>query len=261
MNAFAYHVSYEFKAAVRDRSHLFMNYLFPLLFFAIIGAFMPRIDPTFAGRIIPSMATFALMCSYLLSMPTGLVAARESGLLRSYRICGVPAGAAIGAPALSTAGHMAIVTAIIAAVAAIAFGASLPASAAYFGLAWIAACAATAGLGALIAVVSTSGRMATLIAQCFFIPSIMLGGLMMPPGVLPPALERLALLLPATHAMRAFTGGSGAAVSLAALAIGAIASFALAGSLFEWDNANARPKAHKLLALVALLPYAATLLI
>jgi len=42
---------------------------------------MPRIDPTFAGRIIPAMAVFALMCSFLLSMPTSLIAARESGLL------------------------------------------------------------------------------------------------------------------------------------------------------------------------------------
>jgi ABC-2 type transport system permease protein len=153
------------------------------------------------------------------------------------------------------------VTAIIAIAAAVTMGAPLPPNAAYFCLVWLASCAATAGIGALIAVVSSSGRMANLIAQCFFIPSIMLGGLMMPPGVLPPALERVALLLPPTHAMRAFAGGPNAGASLAALTIGGGLSFALAGALFEWDGSNARPKASKLVALAALLPYAATILL
>lgn len=260
MSAFSHHLGYEFKAAIRDRSHLFMNYLFPLAFFALVGAFMPRLDPSFAGRVVPAMAVFALMCSYLLLLPSNLVDARESGLLRSYRICGVPAQAAIAAPALSALGHMAIVTLLIAAAAAAAMGAPMPPNAAYFGLAWLASAAATAGLGALIGVVSSSGRMATLVAQCVYIPSIMLGGLMMPPGALPPSLERIALLLPATHAMRAFAGGPGAAVSLAALAVGSVLAFALALGLFEWDGANARPSARKLLGLAALLPYAATML-
>jgi len=260
MSAFALHVGYEFKAAVRDRSHLFMNYLFPLLFFALVSAFMTRMDGTFRNRVIPAMAVFALMCSCLLSMPPNLVGSRLNGMLRSYRIYGVPSWTAIAAPALSNLGHMAIVTLVIAATATLTLGAPMPADPALFCAAWLASAAALAGLGALVAVVSRTGRMAILVAQVVYIPSIMLGGLMMPQSALPPALGQVALLLPASHAMRAFAGGPGAAISLAALAAGGILSFVLSLLLFEWDATNTRPGARKLLALAALIPYAATLL-
>ena len=264
MSAFAYHLGYEFKSGLRDKSHLFMNYLFPLAFFFLVGSFMTKMDPSFAGRIIPAMAIFAVMCSYLLSLPAGLVGARDSGQLRSYRINGVPAWASIGAPALANLGHMALATAIIALLAGLCFGAALPANGALFLLTWLAMTAAIAGLGALIGVLASSVRAATLIAQAIYLPSIILGGLMTPPGVLPPALERFSRIFPATHAMRAFTAASpwgfSTLLSLAALTLGAVLAFALAAYLFEWDGKNGRSGARKLLALLALAPYAATLL-
>jgi ABC-2 type transport system permease protein len=259
MRAFAYHLGYEFKGSLRDKAQLFMNYLFPLLFFVLVGAFMTRLDPSFKGRLIPSMAVFAVMCSYLLSMPSGLVAARESGQLRGYRISGVPAWASLAAPALANAGHMALVTIFVAAFSASVFGAALPADLPRFALAWLAMTASFAGLGALIAVLSPSGRAATLLAQCVYLPSVILGGLMTPMGAFPPALERASLLLPARHAMRAFAGGTGSTASLFALCSGAVLSFLLAAYLFEWDGKNARPSSRKILALMAFLPYAATI--
>jgi ABC-2 type transport system permease protein len=261
MSAFAYHIGYEFKGGLRDKSHLFMNYLFPLLFLVLVGAFMTRLDPSFSGRIVPAMTIFAVMCAFLLSMPTSLVAARDSGMLRSYRINGVPAWAAIASPAIANIGHMAIISVIIALVSALAFGAPPPANWALWASTWVAMSAAIAGLGALIGVISSSNRAATLFAQCVYLPSIILGGLMTPPGILPPMLDRFSLLFPARHAMRAFAGGPGAAVSIAALVIGSAVAFALAAFLFEWDGNNARPGARKLLALLAFAPYAAAILV
>ncbi|MBU0927164.1 MAG: ABC transporter permease [Spirochaetes bacterium] len=256
MNTLAHHVLYEFKAGLRDKSQLLMNYLFPLLFFTLVGAIMTRLDPSFKDRVIPAMAIFSVMCSYLLSMPAGLVTARESGVLRSYRISGVPSWSTLAAPVVASIGHMALVTLIVAGVSVAALGSAVPASVALFVLVWLAMTAAYAGLGALIAVVSPSSRAVNLIAQVVYIPSIMLGGLMMPSGVLPPALEAVASLLPAKHAMNAFAGGEGAAISLAALVAGAIVSFALASWLFEWDGTNSRAWPLRLLALLALAPYA-----
>jgi ABC-2 type transport system permease protein len=83
----------------------------------------------------------------------------------------------------------------------------------------------------------------------------MLGGLMMPASILPEGLSRLALLFPASHAMRAFAGGSGAALSFALLAAGAILAFAAALALYEWDQKNARAPLRKLLAVAAFAPY------
>jgi ABC-2 type transport system permease protein len=262
MNALAYHLGYEFKAGIRDKSHVFMNYLFPLAFFLLVGGFMTRMDPGFSGRMLPSMAIFAVMCSFLLSLPGGLVAARDSGTLRSYRISGVPSWAALAVPTVAGLAHMALATALIASFSTLVFRAPMPAEPLVFALAWLCMAASIAGLGALIGVVSGNGRAATLLAQCVYLPSIILGGLMTPPGVLPPALERLSLLFPAKHAMLAFAAGSvrAAALPLTALAAGTIISFVLAAKLFAWDGASA-PRGKRILALLALVPYAATMLI
>jgi ABC-2 type transport system permease protein len=260
MSALAYHLGYELKAGIRDKSHVFMNYLFPLAFFLLVGGFMTRMDPSFSGRMLPAMAIFAVMCSFLLLLPGGLVAARDSGTLRSYRISGVPSWAALVAPTVAGLAHTALAAALIAAFSAAVFGAPMPNHPIIFILAWLCMAASIAGLGALIGVVSTNGRAATLLAQIVYLPSIILGGLMTPPGVLPPALERLSLLFPAKHAMMAFAAGSvrEAALQLAALSAGAIVSFALAARLFAWDGSSA-PRGKRLLALAALAPYAATI--
>ena len=45
MNAFFHHFAYEFKTDIRDRSRLLMLYLFPLVFFALIGSLMTPLNP------------------------------------------------------------------------------------------------------------------------------------------------------------------------------------------------------------------------
>ena len=256
IRAFGLHLVYEFRAGLRDKSLLLMNYLFPLAFFALMGGLMTKVNPLFGLTMIPAMGLFALMCSSLLAMPGALVAARDSGLLRSYRINGVPAWAVFAAPPFANLAHMALVTAVIAGAGKLLFGAPLPADPLRFCLTWLAASAALAGLGALIASIASSARAAILLSQLVYIPSIILGGLMMPSTILSPALVRLSLLFPATHAMRAFAGGPPAASSLLVLGLGAVASFAVALSLHEWDPKNTRPAARKFLGFLALAPFA-----
>jgi ABC-2 type transport system permease protein len=259
MKAFAHHVVYEFRSGLRDKSRLLMNYLFPLVFFALVGGLMSKVNPFFGKTMLAAMTVFALMSSSLLSLPSALVTAKESGLLRSYRINGVPAWAALAAEPIANLVHMAIVTALFAIAGKLAFGAPMPSSWPSFILAWFVAAAAISGLGTLIGAISSSSRAALLAAQLFFIPSIILGGLMMPSEILPPALATASKLFPATHAMRAFAGGPLFGQALGALALGALLSFAAAIVLYEWDPKNGRAPARKLLGLIALVPFAATL--
>lgn len=269
MSAFLHQIVYEFRSGLRDKSLLLMNYLFPLLFFALVGGLMAKVNPGFTPTMIPAMSLFALMCSSLLSSPSSLVAARDSGLLRSYRINGVPAWAALAAPPLANLAHMVLATAAIAAAGRLAFGAPLPADWAWFALSWFASWAALAGLGALIGTLSPSPRAAILVSQLVYIPSIILGGLMVPASALPDGLAAVSRLFPASHAMRAFSGAGAGAAPLAAAALpslvlllaGAALAFGVSLALYEWDQKNARPQARKLLALVALLPYAASMLL
>jgi ABC-2 type transport system permease protein len=120
---------------------------------------------------------------------------------------------------------------------------------------------ACAGLSVLIGVISPSSRMTVLWSQLIFVPSMILGGMMVPYSMLPKIAGKFAQLLPATQAMNAFNGlamGKAAAFSpwgsvIILLASGVLA-FGLAAYLFSWDSRNTTRRGHPLLALLVLLP-------
>ena len=262
MSAFASHFSFEFRTGIRDKTLLLMNYLFPLGLYGMLGFLMTELNPDFAETIIPAMIIIAILSSTILSLPNPLVTAREAGIFRSYKINGVPAISILTIPALTSILHIVIVAAIITATAPLFFGAPTPVTWSGFILFFLLAAFAHAGLGMLISVISSSTRAIVLWSQLIFLPSMLIGGLMIPSSMLPGALGKVGLLLPATHAMNAFQGLTQNQVtafdplwSVLILLAGGILSFGLANYLFCWDSHNKTRRGHPALALLALLPY------
>ena len=267
MKAFLHHLAYDFKTGIRDRSLLLMNYLFPLAVFLLISALMVKLNPPFQELMLPAMTLFAILSSALLSLPNTLVGARESGVFRSFRINGVPTGAVLAIPPLGGLVHMAVVALVVAVLGTRLFGGAGPLDAAGYAAAGLLSYFSIAGIGALIGVAAASSRATVLVGQFIYLPSILLGGLMVPQSVLPGALARISLLLPTTHAMRVFEalgmkpGSAGVPwVSLGVLACGGVLSFALAALLFQWDSRASQPNRRAALALLGALPYVAALL-
>ena len=200
MNAFINHFSFEFRTGIRNQTLLLMNYLLPLGFYAMMGLVMPEVNPDFLEMMIPAMVVFAVLSSTLLGLPDPLVAAREAGIFRSYKVNGVPAISILVIPALTTMFHMAIVAAIITVTAPLFFDAPVPANWPGFVLTFLSLAFACAGLGALIGVISPDSRMTVLWSQLIFLPSMMLGGMMLPHSQLPETVGRVSRLLPASLA-------------------------------------------------------------
>lgn len=268
MSAFINHFSFEFRTGIRNKTLLLMNYLFPLGFYAMMGLVMTEINPTFGETMIPAMVVFAILAAMVLGLPDPLVAAREAGIFRSYKINGVPAISILIIPALTTTLHMAVVTMIITATAPLFFDAPLPVNWAGFVVTFLLLAFACAGLGVLIAVISPSSRMTVLWSQLIFVPSMLLGGMMLPYSMLPETVRRFAQLLPATQAMNAFRGLAQDMTadfdplgSLIVLLASGVLAFGLAIYLFNWDRRNTTRRGHALLALLALLPYAIGILL
>ena len=265
MNAFAQHFAFEFRTGVRNRQLLLMNYLFPLGFYLMMGFIMPGINPFFRDDIIPAMVVFAILSATLLGIPDPLVNARENGIFRSYKINGVPSISILLIPALTTVLHLVIVAALMIATAPFLFDAPAPVNWLDFTVIFAVMALACAGISVLIGVVSPSSRMTVLWSQLVFIPSMIVGGMMVPHSLLPAAAGRIARLLPATHAMNAFKGlAMGATAdfspwgSVVVLLASGLLAFGLAVYLFSWDRRNATRRGHPLLALLVLLPYAAS---
>jgi len=261
MTAFLNHFSFEFRTGVRNRTLLLMNYLLPLGFYLMMGFVMGGINPDFSRSMTPAMVVFAILTAAFLGIPDPLVNARENGIFRSYKINGIPSISILVIPALTTLLHLLIVVVIITVTSPLLFDAPLPLNWFNYGLVFTAMSLACAGLSVLIGVISANSRITVLWSQLFFIPSILLSGMMFPFSMLPEVAGKVAQLLPATHAMNAFNGlAMGYAVnfspwgSVLVLVSSGLLAFGLAVFLFSWDSRNTARRGHPLMALLVFLP-------
>jgi ABC-2 type transport system permease protein len=268
MTAFLNHFAFEFRTGIRNRQLLFLNYMFPLLFYLMMGFIMVDINPMFLQALIPAMAVFAVMAAMLMGIPAYVVTAREEGIFRSYHINGVPASSILAVPSLTASIHMLIVVMIITLSAGPLFDAPYPTSWFSFALVIVAMMVAMVGISVLIGVISPSTSFQVMVSQIIFIPSMLVGGVMLPYEFLPEAAQSLSRVFPPTHAMNAFNGlamGTGenfsAWGSVIIMLVGGILAFGLAIYLFNWDRSNEARRGHPAIALLALLPWLASLLL
>jgi ABC-2 type transport system permease protein len=163
---------------------------------------------------------------------------------------------------LSSVVHIILVSLIITVTAGPLFKAGIPVHWGYFALILLLSAFNLASLGMLIGVVSPDTRSIVLFSQSIFLPSMILGGLMIPSDMLPPALYRISLLLPISYAMNAWRGLAFGMTTtfeprwaVLALLGSALIAFILAIYLFNWDSKNKQPGRRSLLGLLALLPF------
>ena len=261
MTAFTSHFAFAFRTGLRNATQLMMNYLFPLGFYALLGLVMVQINPLFKDDIVPAMVIFVAMASMLLGLPSPLVEEREAGIYRTYKINGVPALSILIIPALTTILHSLIASAIIVVTAAPLFGGQLPVHWGSFILITFLTVFTFGALGVLIGVVSTNSRATVLWSQLIFLPSMLIGGLMLPVSLLPESIRPFTALLPSARAMQAFVGLAygretvlDPAVSAVVLLATATLALGLAIYLFNWDQVNQVRRGHPLMALLVLLP-------
>jgi ABC-2 type transport system permease protein len=118
-------------------------------------------------------------------------------------------------------------------------------------------------LGTLIGVISKDSRMTILWSQLIFLPSTMIGGIMIPTGALPDSLRGISCLLPTSWARQIFDlslGGTPSAAIIWPIAIllsGGLLCFFMASYLFSWDNQVRDKRRNPLSALLVLVLFIA----
>jgi ABC-2 type transport system permease protein len=262
MTAFVNHFSFEFRTGLRNSSLMFINYLFPLAFYAMMGVVMTGVNPGFKETMLPAMLVFVVMASTILGLPNPLVESRDAGIYRSFKINGVPALSILSMPVLTTVFHALIASAVVGVTAVPLFGALAPANWLNLALITVLTALTCGAIGALIGVVSSNTRATVLWSQLIFLPSMLLGGLMMPLSILPESIRPFSALLPTAHAMQAFAGLAysqptvfNPVASVAVLLTSGLLAFGLAVYLFNWDSKNKARRGHPAMALLVLVPY------
>ncbi len=246
VKAFLYHLGVEFLTGFRNKSILFINYFLPLFFYVMMGVVMTQINEGFADFMQVSMMLFAIMTSTLLTVPSEVTFARAEGVFRSYKIYGISRLEILLHYTFNSMLHSFITCAIIFFTAGPLFGARQTDNLPMILLAVVLYFFANMGICFLVSVLFSVPKVAGLIAQAVFIPSILAGGLMIPLDTLPESLSGAVRILPSTHVMNVFqlesTGlinsavGCTVFVSLMVLAAFIVVSYVVAIARFQYNN-------------------------
>lgn len=208
MKTFLKHLKIQFLIDIRERGTLMVYYLVPLVFYLAMGAVFSSITPEAKETLGASMMIFGATMGAVLGMPSPIVHLREAGVLRAYKVSGIPGWAVLLIQAVSAFIHLLIVCGIIFFTAPLLFGASFPQNLPMFFLSLFVLLFASISLGLLIGVAAKGQSAVMMFSQAIFLPTVMLSGIMFPASMLPEPLRMVGRVLPGTYIMQAFTGFS-----------------------------------------------------
>jgi ABC-2 type transport system permease protein len=236
----------EAKLFLREPVALFWAILFPLILIVAlgVGSMHAKPDPKLGGlRVVdvyvPITMTLVLTVLALSALPSMLASYREKGILRRMSTTPVHPSLLLGADVTVMVSVMMVALALIAAVGRIAFGVSLPRAVVPFVLTLVLAATAMLALGALIASVANTARIAAAIGTLVFFPMMFFAGLWVPQATMPAALRQVSGYTPLGAAVEAIQQTMRdqwpSAGHLVVLAGYAVALAFAAARLFRWE--------------------------
>jgi ABC-2 type transport system permease protein len=242
---------------LRNRIALVYGFAFPLLF--LIGFWaLYRNDPVPLALHAGQFLTITILGAACFGLPTQMVAEREAGIWRRFRLTPAPTATFITATLLV---RLALLMAAVLLQLGLAQALGMPApfDPAGLMLALLVTALAFLGLGAVIAMIVPNVPAVQALGQCLFLPMLIIGGVAVPLTSLPDWALTLSVFLPGRHAVSALqasvTGLGTASVRfelVALIAVGA-AAFTAATMLFRWQPTSQRRERGSTLWLVAAL--------
>ena len=262
MKAYLAQIAITVRLTVRDRTALFFNYLFPLIFFF---SFAQMFHAERGGAIIQVFTM--VLCIGILG--TGFFGAgirsvqeRESNILRRFRVAPISAAPLLVA-SMVTGLMIFLPSALLMLVLARAmYGMKFPSS-------WLSllifvclGVLAFRAMGLIIASVVNSMQESQILVQILYVPMLFLSGTTIPLAVLPNWVQVIAQFLPATHlltGMQAILGRNeslreNASSTLALIVTTVLATF-IGVKLFRWEKDEKIPASGKLWLLAVLAPF------
>jgi imidazolonepropionase-like amidohydrolase/ABC-type multidrug transport system permease subunit len=249
---------------MRERSVVFFNYLFPLIFFFMFGELMNARSSLGAAQYIVSMVlTIGIMGNGFFGMGMRAVMEREMGILRRLRLAPITP-----APVLFASLVSGVLVYLPAALLTVMLGKwiyHMPTPTNMLSLLTFVVIgnAAFRAIGLIIASVADNMAQAQILIQILYLPMLFLSGTTFPLNNFPKWIQVVSTFMPATYLKAGLEGilqngesllanANSIAALLATLAVGFIAAF----NIFRWgkeDRMNAKSKAWVAVVLVPFL--------
>ncbi len=233
----------------RSPQAIVYGYLVPVLFLLAFGSVFRADTPP----LLPQMGqilTISILGGACFGLPTALVAERERGIWRRYRLLPVPTLWLVMSALVARVLIIASAVLIQIAIARMVYGTPFPAHPGAAALAFLFVTWAFLGMGLLIAALADDVPAVQALGQCIFLPMILIGGVGVPLAVLPVWAQRIAGFMPGRYAVEvlqpcfnALNGLTGAGFRLGALAVIGLAAGISGTKLFRWETGRriARP--------------------
>ncbi len=241
MSRILLHVGMSLRLHFRNRLAVIYGHLFPVLF-VIAFWILYRGDGHELSRHFGQLLVLAVLAGTCFGLPTTLVAERERGVWRRYRLAPASTAGLLGS-AVAARVVLLITAAIVQWTTARALGMPAVNDVATLVFAFTAVAFAFIGVGLVMAMLAPNVLSVQALGQCVFLPMLIVGGVAVPLTVLPDWMQRAAVFMPGMHAVNALQAGVlGTPLNrsdLAALVTTGLAAWLAAGLMFRWNPGQA----------------------
>ena len=264
MNAYLAQIRMNLRLTMRDRTVLFFNYIFPLIFFFIFGQLMHAGQGGVVVQIVVMVLSLGILASGLFGAGMRIVMDREANILRRFKVAPISPAPLLVSSMVTALVHYIPVTFVILLLARVVYG--MPPLAHPFSLYVFVLIGVTAfrAIGGIVGAVANSMQESQIIVQLLYFPMLFLGGATFPIGIMPSWLQSLAQFIPTTYLSTGLTAIlqghetifdnlSAAGALLVTTTVGTF----LAVKLFRWEKEEKMRASAKLWLLVVLTPFLA----
>jgi len=262
MNAYTAQAAINVKLTFRDRTVIFFNYLFPLVFFFIFAQLYHAEQGGAIIQVLTMVLSIGILGSGFFGAGIRAVQEREANILRRFKVAPISAAPMLFASLLTGLLNFLPSAVMMLLLSHFIYGMAFPDR--WLSLLIFVAIGAVAfrSIGLMIASVVNSMQESQIVIQLIYFPMLFLSGTTIPISIMPNWVQIIAHFIPATYLMTGMQGILGHKESLAqnaepagALLLTTVLATFLGVKLFRWEKEEKIGGAAKLWLLAVLAPF------
>ena len=262
MKAYLAMIRINLRLTLRDRTVLFFNYVFPLIFFFIFGEMMHAERGGVIVQVVNDVLALGVLAAGLFGAGMRSVQDREQNILRRFKVAPISPAPILVSQLVTGIVHYLPVTILVLVLARVMYGMpplAHPVSLVVFVLLGLVA---FRGIGSIVGATANSMQESQIVVQLLYFPLLFLGGATFPIGIMPGWLQAVAQFIPTTYLSTGLTaileGHETFATnfsSAAALGVTALIGTFLAMKLFRWEKEEKMRASAKLWLVAVMAPF------
>jgi imidazolonepropionase-like amidohydrolase/ABC-type multidrug transport system permease subunit len=262
LKAFLAHAEINLKLTYRDKTVIFFNYLFPLIFFFIFAQLFHAEQGGAIIQVLTMVLSIGILGTGFFGAGIRAVQDRESNVLRRFKVAPMSAAPMLVASLLTGVLNFLPSAVLLILLSHYIYGMEFPEQTASLLVFVSLGVLAFRGLGLIIASVVNSAQESQIVIQLLYFPMLFLSGTTIPVTLLPNWVQLVVQFIPLTYVvngMQAIVGRNETLLSnlpaVGALLLTTVLATFLAVKLFRWEKEEKIAGSAKLWLVAVLAPF------